>query len=99
MGHQVVLLVEDVVTVAREVGPLDVGVDIHLDNTVLDGGGDLLLAGAGTTVEDQEERLLVLAVVLLAGVLLVLTEDGWGELDVTWLVDTVDVTEGSSNAE
>ena len=37
-----------------EVRKLGVSVDVHLDDTVLDGGLDLVLAGTGTAVEDEE---------------------------------------------
>ena len=56
------------------VGPLGVGVNVHLDDTVLDGGGDLFVGGAGATVHDKEEGLVVVAAELLLGVGLVLSE-------------------------
>ena len=51
---EVARLVLDVVADAGEVRELGVGVDVHLHNTVRDGGGDLLLSGARSTVEDEE---------------------------------------------
>lgn len=82
-----------------EVSPLDISVDVHLDDTVDDSSLDFLLAGAGATVEDEEEWLLVLAGGLLTSVLLVVAEDLRGELDVAWLVNTVDITEGRGDRE
>jgi hypothetical protein len=44
---------------ADEISKLGVGVNIHLDNTVVDGGVDFLLSRAGSTMEDkvpEEER-------------------------------------------
>lgn len=38
---------------ADKVRKLSIGVDIHLDDTVIDGGVDLLRGGAGPTVEDK----------------------------------------------
>ena len=54
LSHEVVLLVEDVVTDTKEVGPLRVSVHVHLDHTVLDGSGDLVLLRARATVEHEE---------------------------------------------
>ena len=39
-----------------KVSELSVGVDVHLDNAVLDGSLDLLLGRARATVENQEAR-------------------------------------------
>ena len=50
-------------------------------------------------MEDEENWLLLLGAGLLLDVLLVLAEKLWVELDVTWLVDTVDVTETSGDGE
>jgi len=50
-------------------------------------------------VEDEEDWLLLLRAGLLLDVLLVLAEKLWVKLDVTWLVDTVDVTETSGDGE
>lgn len=98
LRHDVVLLVEDVVTNTSEVSVLTVSVQVDLDNTVLDGGVELLLGRTGTTVEDQVQWVL-LTTDLLLSVFLVLTQDGWSQDNVTWLVDTVNVTESSSDGE
>jgi hypothetical protein len=74
-------------------------VDVHLDNTVLDSGGDLLLGRARSTVEDKEEGKGVLRLELLVGVLLVHGEELGAELDVSGLVDTVNVSETGSDGE
>jgi len=50
-------------------------------------------------VEDQEQRLLLLSVDLLLGVSLVLAEQFWVKLDISWLVNTVNVSESSSDRE
>jgi hypothetical protein len=78
---------------------LQTHVDIHLDNTVGDGLGDLGLGGTGSTVEDEEERLLVTVLELLGHVGLVLAKDLGLELDVSGLVDTVDVSESGGDGE
>jgi hypothetical protein len=49
-------------------------------------------------VENEVDGLGLLETLLLLDVLLVLLEKLRAELDVTGLVDTVDVTESSSNA-
>lgn len=50
-----VLLVE--VLESLPVGPLGVGVNVHLDDAVADGAGDLLLGGARAAVHHQEGGL------------------------------------------
>ena len=50
-------------------------------------------------MEDQEDWLILLGLDGILDVLLVLGEELWVELDVTRLVDTVDITETSSNGE
>ena len=52
-----VLLVESPESVP--VGPLGVGVDVHLDDSVGDGLADLLLGGAGAAVHHQEGGLVL----------------------------------------
>lgn len=49
-------------------------------------------------MENEVEGLGLLETLLLLNVLLVLLEELRAELDVTGLVNTVDVTESSSNA-
>ena len=49
--NSLVLLGENKVTDTDEVGELGVSVDVHLDDSEVDGGGNLLLGGTGTSVE------------------------------------------------
>lgn len=86
-----------VVTDTLEVSVLHIGVKVNLDDTIGDGLPEVLNAGTGTAVEDEEDRLVLLSAGLLLDVLLVLLEQAGLELDVTRLVDTVDVTETSGN--
>lgn len=97
--QEVVLLVEDVVSDTGEVSVLQVSVEVDLDDTVADGVEELLLGGSGSTVEDEEDGLVLLGAYGVLDVLLVLAEELWVELDVTWLVDTVDVTEAGGDRE
>lgn len=97
--QEVVLLVEDVVSDTGEVSVLQVSVEVDLDDTVADGVEELLLGGSGSTVEDEEDGLVLLGAYGVLDVLLVLAEELWVELDVTWLVDTVDVTEAGGDGE
>jgi hypothetical protein len=98
-GHEVVLLVQDVVTDTGQVGVLHVSVDVDLDDTVADGLLVLGLGGAGATVEDEEDGLVLLGAGLLLDVGLVLGKQLRVQADVTGLVDTVDVTEASGDGE
>ena len=99
LGHEVVLLAEDVVTDTAEVRPLHVGVEVDLDDTVADGLLVLVLGGARATVEDEEDGLVGLGAGLLLHVLLVLLQKLGVQTDVAGLVDTVDITETSGNGE
>ena len=64
-----------------------------------DGVEVFLLAGAGAAVEDEEDGLGVLGGDGLGDVLLVLTEQLRVQLDVTRLVDAVDIAEASGDGE
>ena len=99
MRHEVVLVLEDEVTDTGQVGVLHVSVDVNLDDTVADGLLELLLGGARAAVEDEEDGLVGGRTGLLLDVLLVLGEKLGVELNVTGLVDTVNVTEASGNGE
>lgn len=82
-----------------EVSPLSVGVNVHLDDAVLDSSLDLVLGGTGTTMEDEEEGLLFLATELPFGVGLMLVEQLGVEADVSGLVHAVNVAEGGGDGE
>lgn len=51
---QVVGLLGEEVSHTGHVSPLGVSVNVHLDDSVVNGGGDLLSRRSGTSVEDQE---------------------------------------------
>jgi hypothetical protein len=97
--RDVVLLVQDIVSNTSQVGVLQIGIQVDLDDTVADGILKFLLGRSGSTVEDQEDWLVLLRLGLILDILLVLGEELWVELDVSWLVHTVDVTETSGNRE
>lgn len=99
MLHDVVLLVENIITDTSEVSVLQISIEVDLNNTIADGIQILLLGRSGSTVEDQEDWLILLCSNSILDVLLVLAEELWVKLDVSWLVDTVDVTETSSDRE
>ena len=79
-------------------GPLSVGVDVHLDNTGLDGVSDVLNGGTRTTVEDEEHGLVLTSKLLLHVLLGVVKDDG-AELDISWGVNTVNISEGGCASE
>ena len=93
----VLLLLEGAKTVP--VGPLSVGVDVHLDNAGLDGGLDLLVGGSGSSVHDEVDGLVIFASNLLLCVGLVLEKPLGAEHDISGLVDAVDVAKGGSDRE
>ena len=78
---------------ARE-GVLRVGVDVHLDDAVGDGQGDLVRGGAGAAVHDEVEGAVVLPTDLRGDLLLDGAQDLGAQLDVAGLVHAVDVAEG-----
>jgi hypothetical protein len=81
------------------VGPLSVGINVHLDDTVLNGRLNLVVGRAGSSVHDQVDGLVERRVEHLLGVSLMLAELLGREGDVTGLVDTVHVTKGGGNGE
>lgn len=99
LGLEVVLVLEEVVTMTGHVRPLGVRVNVHLDYSVLNSSLDLLLGRARSSVEDEVDREGVLRLELLVGVRLVLGEELGLELDVSGLVDTVDVSETGGDRE
>lgn len=74
LGLEVVDVLGDIVTDTREVGPLEISIEVDLYDTV--GNGDLELRDGrpGTTVEDEESGLVILSLELLLEVGLVLAE-------------------------
>ena len=99
LRQEVVLLLENVIPDTGEVSILQVCVEVDLDDTVRDGVQELLLGRSRSAVEDEEDGLVLLGSDGILDVLLVLAEELGVELDVAGLVDTVDVTEASSNGE
>mmetsp|Transcript_6736 Transcript_6736/g.16336 ORF Transcript_6736/g.16336 Transcript_6736/m.16336 type:complete len:410 (+) Transcript_6736:222-1451(+) len=79
--------------------PLDVSVDVHLDDTVLEGELNLVLLGARPTVEHKVDGLVLLALELFFDVSLRVAEDLGAEDDIARLVNAVDVAEGGCDGE
>jgi hypothetical protein len=78
---------------------LQICVKVDFDDTVSNGVRVFLLARARTAVENEEDGFVFFCVVLLLDICLMLGEQFRVELDVTGLVDTVDVAKTSSDAE
>ena len=96
---EVVMLVSLERAEAIPVRPLSVGVDVHLDDAILDGGGDLLIGGAGSTMHDEVDGLLLVSAELLLGKSLVLAKSLGLEGDISRLVDTMDVAKCGCDGE
>jgi len=92
-----VLLVEQPQTVP--VSPLCVCVDVHFDDSVLNGRRDLLLGGAGASVHDEESRFVVVALDLFVDVGLVTGKELRAENNIAGFVHAVDVAKGSGDGE
>jgi hypothetical protein len=86
-----------VVTDTGKVSVLEIGIKVDLDDTVRDSSAELILGATRATMEDKEKRLLLARTNLLFRVGLVLTEQLRVQLDVSRLVNTVDVTEARGN--
>jgi len=99
LSLEVVMLVSLERAEAVPVGPLSVGIDVHLDDTVLHSGGDLLVSGAGSTVHDEVDGLLLVGAKLLLSVSLVLAKSLGLESDVTGLVYAMDVAKCGGDGE
>jgi hypothetical protein len=97
--HDVILLVQDIVTDTSEVSVLEISVKIDLHDTIADGIDELLLRRSRSTVEDQEDWRVLLGSNGILNVLLVLAEELWVELDISWFVDTMDVSKTGSDGE
>mmetsp|Transcript_18783 Transcript_18783/g.45365 ORF Transcript_18783/g.45365 Transcript_18783/m.45365 type:complete len:251 (-) Transcript_18783:844-1596(-) len=84
------------------VTPLRISIDVHLDDTVSQRSLDVRDVTATSTVEDERDGEFVGRcdrTQLGADVLLCVVQDLRFELDITRLVDTVDVTECSRDGE
>mmetsp|Transcript_86871 Transcript_86871/g.137786 ORF Transcript_86871/g.137786 Transcript_86871/m.137786 type:complete len:253 (+) Transcript_86871:76-834(+) len=97
---QIVVVLGFKVTDTVPVGPLRVRVDVHLDDTIIDGFSDILDIRATATVEDETHGLgTLLCTDLLGDVLLSLIQDGGLQLHIAWLVHAMDVAKGCGDGE
>jgi len=74
-------------------------VKVDLDDTVSDGGTEVVNARARSTVEHKEDGLRILALELGGDKRLVLCQKVRLELDVSRLVDTVNIAESSCDTK
>lgn len=99
LALKVIVLGSFELTKAIPVGPLSVGVNVHLDNTVPDSLGNFLICRTGSAVHNEENGLVTVDAELFLGVSLVLSEARGLESDIARLVDTVDISESGGNGE
>ena len=99
LSLEVVVVLGLVLADAVPVGPLSVGVDVHLDDTVTNGLLDLIDGGTGATVEDELHGLVLIGAKLLLDVGLGVLKDLGLKVNVAGGVDAVDVAEGGSAGE
>jgi hypothetical protein len=97
--HQVVLLLQDVITNARQVGKLQIGVEIDFDHTMANGIRILLLAGSGSSMEDKEDGLVLFRAGLVFDECLVLAKQFRVQFHVARLVDSMNVAEACRDGE
>jgi hypothetical protein len=95
--HKVILLIENIVTDTLKIGILQISIEIDLDDTIADSLLELLLGRTRSTVEDQEDWLVLLSSNSFLNILLMLAKQFWLKLNISGLVDTVDVSESSGN--
>jgi hypothetical protein len=79
-------------------GPLRVCVDVHLDYPVADGLPDFFPAGTGSAMENEIHGLGI-CIEFLLDIILAVVKDLGRQDHVPWLVNPVDISEGSSNRE
>ena len=96
---QVVMLFLFKCTQSVPVGPLGVGINVHLHDTIFNSTLDLIVGRTGSTVHDQEDGLVRLRSQLLLGISLVLSKPFGLEGDISWLVDSMDISKGSGDRE
>jgi len=79
--------------------PLGIGIDVHLDDTGLDGVLDILNRGTRSTVEDELHFLLGSALEFLREVFLGVVEDDRLEVNISRSVNSVDISERGGAGE
>mmetsp|Transcript_11188 Transcript_11188/g.16984 ORF Transcript_11188/g.16984 Transcript_11188/m.16984 type:complete len:213 (-) Transcript_11188:668-1306(-) len=81
------------------VSPLGISINIHLDDSVLDGLSNLRIGGSGSSVHDKEDGSLKVRSNLLLGVFLVgqklLGREGY----IAGLVNSVNISKGGSDGK
>jgi hypothetical protein len=97
--HEVILLVENVISNTSKIGVLEIGIKVDLDDTVGNGIKEFLLRRSRSTVEDQEHWLIFLSSNSVLHKLLVLAKELWVKLNISWFINTVHVTKTSGNGE
>lgn len=53
--HDIILLLQDIVSDTGEVGVLKVGIEVHLYNAITDGFFEFVFGGAAAAVENEED--------------------------------------------
>src|SRR5690606_30136062 len=76
-------------------GVLRIGINVHLDDTVIECLADLLKSRTRTAVEHEVEEVVLAS--FGRDCILDLFEYRWLELDVTWLIDTMNIAERGSH--
>ena len=99
LSLKVVVVLGFVLTDSVPVCPLGISVNVHLDNTGLNGVLDILDIGTRTSVEDEKHGLVVSIANFLGHVFLGVVKDFGSELDISWGVNSVDISERSGAGE
>merc|ERR1719343_856681 len=79
--------------------PLSIGINVHLDNSGLDGVLDIFDRRSRSSVEDKSHRLFFSVVEFLSEVFLCVVENDRLEVDISWSINTMDVSEGGGTGE
>jgi len=99
LSLQIVVLFLLEFTESIPVGPLGIGIDIHLDHTVDDGSLDFFVGRTTASVHDQEDGLVGSTSQLFLGVGLMLAKTLRLKSNISGLVDTMDISKGSGNGK
>ena len=79
--------------------PLGIGINVHLNDTGLDGVLDVIDRGTRTSVEDKEHRLVFISSELLTDVFLGVVKDLGLQFNISWGVNSVNISERSGASE
>ena len=99
LSLEVVVVGGFVVTDSVPVGPLGISINVHLDDTGLDGILNIINRRSRSSVEDEEHGLIITVIELLRDVFLGVVQDDRLEVNISRGINSVDVSERGCTSE